>query len=207
MPSPTSAPRLTLWVATTNRGKTREFKLLLSKRWRIHDLHALPKLPPIRETGATFLANAKIKALAVSRRLPGKLILSDDSGLVVPALGGRPGVRSARFSGPKATNESNRAKLLKLMTRLRGSLRRAYFQAVLVLARDGRVIGSTSGRVWGRITAIEQGMGGFGYDPIFQPRGFSKTFGELNSSIKNRISHRARACRMIQPLMSRAERS
>ena len=74
-------------MATTNRGKTREFKLLLSKRWRIRDLHALPKLPPIRETGATFLANAKIKALAVSRRLPGKLILSDDSGLVVPALG------------------------------------------------------------------------------------------------------------------------
>ena len=204
MPSPTSALQRTLWVATTNRGKTREFKQLLAKRWIIRNLHAFRRLPEIRETGKTFLANAKIKALAMSGRLPEKLILADDSGLVVPALGGRPGVRSARFSGPKATNEKNRFKLLKLMRLKQGSARKAYFQAVLVLARNGRVIGSKNGRIWGRITTEERGIGGFGYDPIFQPRGYSKTFGELPSTIKKRISHRAQACHKIQHLLSMA---
>jgi XTP/dITP diphosphohydrolase len=156
----------------------------------------------IRETGRTFLCNAKIKAMAVSRALPERLILADDSGLVVPALGGKPGVRSARFSGPRATNESNRTKLLKMMKKTAKNQRKAYFQATLVLARSGRVLGLKTGRVWGRITESDLGSGGFGYDPIFQPVGYSKTFGQLSERTKDRISHRAKASRGIRKLLS-----
>ena len=203
MPSPTPAVRPVLWIATTNRGKTREFKLLLGSRWRVKDLHSFPQLPEIRETGKTFLANASLKALALSRALPGKLILADDSGIVVPALGGRPGVRSARFSGPKATPEKNRTKLLRLMRRVSGLGRKAYFQAALVLAIDGRILGAKYGRIWGKITSVERGVGGFGYDPIFQPRGFTQTFGELPAVTKKRISHRSVAVRAMRTLLSR----
>jgi len=203
MPSPTPAVRPVLWIATTNRGKTREFKLLLGSRWRVKDLHSFPQLPEIRETGKTFLANASLKALALSRALPGKLILADDSGIVVPALGGRPGVRSARFSGPKATPEKNRTKLLRLMRPVSGLGRKAYFQAALVLAIDGRILGAKYGRIWGKITSVERGVGGFGYDPIFQPRGFTQTFGELPAVTKKRISHRSVAVRAIKSLLSR----
>ena len=203
MPSPTPAVRPILWIATTNRGKTREFKLLLGRRWRVKDLHSFPQLPEIRETGKTFLANASLKALALSRALPGKLILADDSGLVVPALGGRPGVRSARFSGPKSTPEKNRMKLLRLMRRVTGLGRNAYFQAALVLALDGNIVGTKYGRIWGKIALVERGAGGFGYDPIFQPRGLNKTFGELSAVVKKRISHRGVAVRAMGSLLSR----
>jgi len=169
----------------------------------VKDLHSFPQLPEIRETGKTFLANASLKALALSRALPGKLILADDSGIVVPALGGRPGVRSARFSGPKATPEKNRTKLLRLMRRVSGLGRKAYFQAVLVLAIDGRILGAKYGRIWGKITSVERGVGGFGYDPIFQPRGFTQTFGELPAVTKKQISHRSVAVRAMRTLLSR----
>jgi len=169
----------------------------------VKDLHSFPQLPKIRETGKTFLANASLKALALSRALPGKLILADDSGLVVPALGGRPGVRSARFSGPEATPEKNRRKLLRLMRPVSGLGRKAYFQAALVLAIDGRILGAKYGRIWGKITSVERGVGGFGYDPIFQPRGFTQTFGELPAVTKKRISHRSVAVRAIKSLLSR----
>ncbi|NDH85680.1 non-canonical purine NTP pyrophosphatase [bacterium] len=186
MPSRTSPRRRILWIATSNPGKTREFRALLGAHFVVRDLHSFPSLPEIHETGRTFEANAKIKALALSRALPGKLILADDSGLVVPALGGRPGVRPARFSGSKATNESNRIK----------------FQATLVLAKDGVVCGVRHGRVWGRITHREYGSGGFGYDPIFIPKGFTRTFGQLSPRTKARISHRAQAARGVLRLLS-----
>ena len=203
MPSPTSTARPTLWIATKNRGKTREFKLLLAKWALIRDLYSYPKLPEIKETGDTFFANAKIKAVTLSQELCGRLILADDSGLIVPALGGHPGVRSARYAGPQSTPEKNRRKLLKKMVGLSGTGRKAYFQATLVLARNGRILGTKSARIWGLITKAERGSGGFGYDPIFQPRGFRKTFGELPASLKKRISHRARAARAIRTLLSR----
>jgi len=203
MPSRTSLQRPVLWIATRNRGKTREFQSLLGNRWKVCDLHALPRMKEIRETGKTFLSNAKIKAMAVSRALPERLVLADDSGLVVPVLGGKPGVRSARFSGPRATNESNRTKLLKMMEKTPKSQRKAYFQATLVLARSGRILGVQTGRVWGRITESELGSGGFGYDPIFQPLGYSKTFGQLPERTKDKISHRAKAAKGIRKLLSR----
>ena len=202
MPSRIPPHRPVLWVATANPGKTREFKRLFGAQFLVRDLHSFKNLPVIRETGRTFEANAKIKALALSRILPGQLILADDSGLVVPALGGRPGVRSARFSGPNATNESNRIKLLQVMKKLKNADRKAYFEATLVLARDGVVFGVERGRVWGRITHREYGSGGFGYDPIFIPKSFARTFGQLSPRTKARISHRAQAVRRIMRLMS-----
>ena len=202
MPSRIPPHRPVLWVATANPGKTREFKRLFGAQFLVRDLHSFKNLPVIRETGRTFEANAKIKALALSRILPDQLILADDSGLVVPALGGRPGVRSARFSGPNATNESNRIKLLQVMKKLKNADRKAYFEATLVLARDGVVFGVERGRVWGRITHREYGSGGFGYDPIFIPKSFARTFGQLSPRTKARISHRAQAVRRIMRLMS-----
>jgi XTP/dITP diphosphohydrolase len=169
----------------------------------VRDLHSFKNLPVIHETGRTFEANAKIKALALSRILPDQLILADDSGLVVPALGGRPGVRSARFSGPNATNESNRIKLLRVMKKLKNAARKAYFEATLVLAKNGEVFGVKRGRVWGRITHRDYGSGGFGYDPIFIPKSFARTLGQLSPRTKGRISHRAQAVRGLMILLSK----
>ena len=202
MPSRTPPHRPVLWIATANPGKTREFKELFGARFLVRDLHSFKNLPVIHETGRTFEANAKIKALALSRILPDQLILADDSGLVVPALGGRPGVRSARFSGPNATNESNRIKLLRVMKKLKNAARKAYFEATLVLAKNGEVFGVKRGRVWGRITHRDYGSGGFGYDPIFIPKSFARTFGQLSPRTKGRISHRAQAVRGLMRLLS-----
>jgi len=203
MPSRTPAQKPVLWIATRNRGKTREFSQLLRGVCRVRDLHGLPYFPEIRESGKTLAANARIKACALSRALANRPILADDSGLVVPSLGGRPGVYSARFSGPQATDHSNRTKLLRLLRAKSGVLRTAYFEACLVIAQNGAVLSSVSGRVWGRITHVESGSRGFGYDSIFQPKGFSRTFGELPAATKHRISHRARAVAKISPTISR----
>jgi XTP/dITP diphosphohydrolase len=203
MPSRTPARKPLLWIATRNRGKTREFAQLLRGVCRVRDLHGLPHFPEIRETGRTFAANAKIKALALSQRFPSHPILADDSGLVVPSLGGRPGVLSARFSGPRATDQTNRAKLLRLLKPTSGVGRKAYFEACLVVAFNGAVLASVFGRVWGRITHAEKGSGGFGYDSIFQPKGFAKTFGQLPAATKHRISHRARAVERLRSRLSK----
>ena len=203
MPSRTPARKPVLWVATRNRGKTREFSQLLRGVCRVRDLHGLPHVPAIRETGKSFVANARIKACTLSRVLPNHPILADDSGLVVPSLGGRPGVYSARFSGPRATDQANRTKLLTLLKAKTGFARRAYFEACLVLAENGTVLGAVSGRVWGRISHVEAGSKGFGYDPIFQPKGFAKSFGQLPASTKHRISHRARAVERLRNRLSK----
>ena len=152
-----SRPRPVLWIATRNRGKTHEFSQLLGGICQVRDLHGLTRFPEIRETGKTFAANARIKAQALSRVLPGRPILADDSGLVVPALGGRLGVYSARFAGPQATDQANRTKLLRILEPKSGDLRRAYFEASLVISQDGAVLASVSGRVWGRITTQQMG--------------------------------------------------
>ena len=203
MPSRTPGQNPLLWIATRNRGKTREFSQLLRSVCRVRDLHGLPRFPEIRETGKTFAANARLKACALSRALPNHPILADDSGLVVPALGGRPGVRSARFAGSRATDQSNRTKLLRLLKAKTGRHRKAYFETCLVIAENGAVLGSVSGRVWGRITQAESGSGGFGYDSIFQPKGYANTFGRLPAGTKNRISHRARAIAKLRQRLSR----
>ncbi len=170
---------------------------MLGPEWQVDNLRAHPGLPVPEETGETFEENAIIKALAASQALPGVLVLADDSGLEVDALGGQPGVRSARYAGPEATDAENRALLLQTLRPLAGGQAQARFPArfrcCLALARDGHVLCTHAGVVEGHIQMTEEGQGGFGYDPLFIPEGHDATFGLLPAEIKNRRSHRARA--------------
>lgn len=178
-----------LLIATKNAHKTSEIRAILGDGWDVEDLTGHPEIPAPEETGTTFLENASIKAMAASQIFPA-YVLADDSGLEVDALGGAPGVESARYSGPNATDATNRARLLD---QLAGAESRAWFRCVMAVAQHGKVLETFDGSVEGRIVSKERGTGGFGYDPLFIPEGFAGTFGELPSEIKNGLSHRARA--------------
>jgi XTP/dITP diphosphohydrolase len=182
----------TLLVATRNSHKTREIGQMLGSDWTVRDLTSLSDAPNVEEIGATFAENAALKALAISRLFPG-LVLADDSGLAVDALGGDPGVRSARFAGEDATDAQNRWKLIDLLKTLPAREFPARFRCEMVLANQGKVLGSFSGTVEGIVVPAERGHHGFGYDSMFIPAGHSQTFAELSSDIKNSLSHRARA--------------
>ena len=184
---------LRLHLATRNAHKTREFVALLGAEFALTDLSAHLQIAEVIETGATFAENARLKAVAVSRELPG-LVLADDSGLEIDSLGGAPGVFSARYAGAEASDEANRQKLLvELAKRGPDAARMARFHCALALARDGRVLAICEGSVVGEIVRQARGSGGFGYDPLFQPNEFSETFAELPAATKNSISHRGRA--------------
>lgn len=179
-----------LLIATGNRHKTKEISALLEGKFRVEDLTAHPGYPAIEESGSTFLENARLKAEGISRLHPG-LVMADDSGLEVDALGGAPGVRSARFAGETATDEENLALLLQ---RLRGcQSRSARFRCVIVLAREGKCLAHFEGACEGRIGESPLGRAGFGYDPVFIPQGKGETFGELPAEVKNGLSHRGLA--------------
>jgi len=181
-----------LLIATRNRHKTGELAALLGPAFTVEDLSAHPDLPETEETGDTFAENAALKALAASRHVQ-KLVLADDSGLEVDALDGAPGVRSARFAGPKAGDRDN---LRLLLERMRGRApRSARFRCVIALAREGRLIGSFEGVCEGKIIDEPRGKDGFGYDPVFIPEGYGQTFAELPGEIKNALSHRGKALR------------
>ncbi len=182
-----------LLLATTNRGKIRELKKLLrGLPLKIESLEQYPEYGKYRETGKTFEENSRGKCLYYSRRYPG-LVLAEDSGLEVEALQGQPGVRSARFSGPGATDEKNIQKLLKLLSGVPPSRRRARFVCVAALGQQGRVIKTFKGQVRGVILCQPDGRRGFGYDPVFYYPPLKKTFARLTSEEKNRVSHRGRA--------------
>lgn len=183
-----------LLVATKNAHKTAEIRAMLGPAWEITDLNAHPEVPAPEETGATFAENAAIKAVAASRVFPG-LVLSDDSGLEVDALGGAPGILSARYAGPGATDADNRARLLRELAAVRapGQPCAARFRCVMALAEDGRVLATFAGAVEGAIIEEERGDGGFGYDALFVPEGHRETFAQLSGEVKNGLSHRARA--------------
>lgn len=171
---------------------------MLGPDWEVENLRAYPQLPIPEENGDTFEANAVIKALAASSALPGRLVLADDSGLEVDALGGQPGVRSARYAGPEATDADNRALLVRTLAPLAGPGKDgacfpARFRCCLALALDGRVLCTQAGSVEGGVQTTEEGKGGFGYDPLFVPLGFDSTFGVLPAEVKNQLSHRARS--------------
>jgi XTP/dITP diphosphohydrolase len=185
-----------LIVATRNSDKTREIQHILGPEFRVGDLEAHPEVSEIRETGTSFEENAKLKALAASRQLAA-LVFADDSGLEVDALGGAPGIYSARYAGANATERSKIEKLLGELARVRAAddQRRARFRCVVALARNGSFLGTFEGVVEGRIADQMRGDVGFGYDPIFIPEGFEQTFGELAPEVKNTISHRAKAMR------------
>lgn len=183
-----------LLVATGNRHKTQEIQAILGSNYEVTDLSLYPELPTVEETGTTFLANATLKAVEISQQIPG-LVLSDDSGLEVDALGGAPGVYSSRYSGDDGNDAANNAKLL---TELNDTEHRsARFRCVIVIAEAGEVLAHFDGAVEGTILRQQEGQGGFGYDPLFVPNGFEKSFAELGNEIKNGLSHRARSMEKV----------
>ena len=195
-----------LIVATRNLHKTREIQRILGADFAVSDLSAYPETPETGESGKTFQENAVLKATAASRQLRG-LVVADDSGLEVDALGGAPGIYSARYAGQKATDKQNIDKLLEELARIETAKRSARFRCVIALAREGKLLGAFEGVVEGMIVDSPRGTGGFGYDPIFVPNEFSETFAELTSETKNKISHRAQAAAALVRHFNTAPRS
>lgn len=189
-------------MATRNAHKTEEIQRILGPQFKVNDLAAHPGIAHIAETGRTFQENAILKALAVSRKLPG-LVIADDSGLEVDALGGAPGIHSARYAGSNATDKEKIDKLLDALARVGATknARCALFRCVLALARKGEVLGVLDGIVEGEIADRPRGSHGFGYDPIFIPQGFGQTFGELGPAQKDQLSHRARALEKLRAFL------
>jgi XTP/dITP diphosphohydrolase len=192
-----------LLMATRNPHKTRELQQILGSDFTVRDLRAHSEISEIAETGTSFEENAKLKALAVSKKLPG-LVAADDSGLEVDALGGAPGIYSARYAGANATNKERIDKLLDELARIdaKKEQRSARFRCVLALARNGDVLGTFEGIVEGQIADRPRGSHGFGYDPIFVPNGFQQTFGQLRPAEKNQLSHRARALKKLRAFLN-----
>jgi XTP/dITP diphosphohydrolase len=184
-------------LATRNRGKLREFEPLLSGL----PVEVVPDLPEVPETGATFAENALLKARAAAR-LTGCWALGEDSGLVVDALGGEPGVRSARWSG--AGDEANNRKLLEALAHVPDERRTARYVASIALVDEyGTVRARAEGTCEGRIAREPRGAGGFGYDPLFIVEAHGRTMAELPLELKNEISHRGRAVAALRAQLAR----
>jgi XTP/dITP diphosphohydrolase len=184
-------------LATANLGKAREIAAVLHESGLDIELVPRPDVPEVEENATTFEDNARLKAVALCEAT-GLAAIADDSGLEVDALGGAPGVRSARFAGEGATDELNRARLLELLRDVAPPGRTARF-ACVALARfpDGREV-AAFGDVEGTITPEPRGREGFGYDPVFVPdEGDGRTFAEMEAGEKNSLSHRGRAFRTL----------
>ena len=180
-------------LATGNAGKARELGALLGDAVTVE---TVPDGFSPHETGATFFQNALIKAHAARAVVPdAQLVLADDSGLAVTALGGRPGVHSARYAGPDATDADNCARLLADLDGVAD--RRAAFVCVLVALAEDESMTVACGTCSGRIADTPRGAGGFGYDPLFVPDGRTQAMAELTAAEKNAISHRGRAARQL----------
>ena len=191
-----------LLLATRNPHKTREFRELLGRGFNVKDLSLFPEIALPEETGRTFAENATLKAVAASQDRQ-SLVIADDSGLEVDALGRAPGIYSARYAGENAIDREKIDKLLEELTRV-GAIqgaRRARFRCVLALGCGGEILGTFEGTVEGQISERPHGSRGFGYDPIFIPDGFDQTFGELAPAKKNQLSHRARALEKLRAFL------
>jgi len=181
---------LRLYCATTNPGKLRECRLAVADSRGVEALPGFASVTPCEETGVTFEENAVQKALYYSKHCDGHLFV-DDSGLEVDALGGAPGVYSARYAGPDATDEANNRLLLD---RMRGIPERtARFVCVVALAKSGQLVRTFRGEVEGLLAEEPRGLNGFGYDPLFYYPPFGGTFGEAPLERKMEVSHRSRA--------------
>ena len=190
-----------LLVASSNPGKLREYRALASQdaSTLAVELDLLPnfsQLPAFDESAPTFAENAAGKALHYSRYTE-EAVLADDSGLAVDALGGAPGVHSARYAGANASDAQRVVKLLRELRICGASDRRARFVCILALARRGHVWGVFSDAVEGEITDFPRGAGGFGYDPVFFIPALGKTFAEIPGESKNLYSHRGKAFRKL----------
>ena len=193
-----------LVLGTRNAKKRRELELLLSPyNILLKSLADLPDSIEVEETGTTFEENATLKAVEQAKHL-GQWVLGEDSGLSVEALGGAPGVYSARFSGPDATDEKNNALLLEKLQGVPLEKRTAWYTCHMTLSDpDGKVHIQSQRRCYGRILPEQHGSGGFGYDPMFEIPEYHQTFGQLGDSVKSVLSHRARANRDFVPQLLR----
>lgn len=192
-----------LIVATRNRHKLKEIKTLLKGLpIKVISLNNFKDVPEIKEDGKTLKANAKKKAAQVSRFLK-RLVVADDSGLEIEALGNRPGVYSARFSGKAATYASNNEKVLRLLKNAPLAKRKAVFRCVIAIADRGKIVGVVEGICKGRIGFKSVGKTGFGYDPLFIPYGYKKTFAQMGPKKKNKISHRSKALIQARDIIKR----
>lgn len=182
-----------LLLGTRNVGKVREIETILGNiPWRLRSLREFEDIDVAAETADTYAENATMKAQFYARET-GLCALADDSGLEVEALGGAPGVFSARYAGVNASDADRRKLLLSELARVPAELRTARFVCVVAIASpEGTLLNVSEGACHGLITFAPRGAGGFGYDPLFVPDEFEQTFAELADSIKNRISHRAR---------------
>ncbi len=205
-------PHIKLFLASSNPGKLAEYRALveenahgpndaLAPRVEIDLFPGFDSLPSFEENAPTFPENATGKALHYSR-LTADVVFADDSGLVVPALGGAPGVHSARYAGPGATNAERIGKLLGELRGKTASDRAAYFACAIAVAQNGRPTAIVTARVDGEILETPRGGGGFGYDPVFYFPALKKTFAELLPEEKNRISHRGKAFRKLLMVLS-----
>jgi XTP/dITP diphosphohydrolase len=192
----------TICIATRNANKVQELTPVLAPFWTVKSSADYPEMAEhedIEETGDTFLANATIKAVATSQVVE-DYVLADDSGLECDALDGAPGVFSARYGGIPSSAERNNAKLLQELQRVAATTpqqRSARFRCVLVLARAGELISSFEGACEGTIALGPKGGNGFGYDPLFIPQGYARTFGQLTEKTKMSLSHRALALKQF----------
>ena len=186
-----------LLLASGNPGKLNEYEILAAgRRIELQLLPGFAALAEFAEDAPTFAENAAGKALYYSEHAD-DLVFADDSGLVVPALDGAPGVLSARYAGPGASSEQRNTKLLDAMYGKSGAERAAYFVCVIALALRGRCLAVVSGKVDGEILEHPRGTGGFGYDPVFHLQELGKSFAELNAEEKNQRSHRGKAFRRL----------
>lgn len=194
-----------LILASGNPGKLREYEVLATGHALAFQLLpgfvAIPEFP---ENAPTFAENATGKALYYSKHADG-MVFADDSGLVVPALDGAPGVLSARYAGPGASSEQRNEKLLAALCGKTGPERSAFFVCVIALALRGHCLAVVSGKVGGEILEAPRGAGGFGYDPVFYFSELGKSFAELNAEEKNQHSHRGNAFRRLMAILEPAQ--
>lgn len=191
-----------IFLASSNLGKLREYQVLAGESpIEIALLPNFHEIPPFEETAPTFAENSAGKALHYSRFASG-ILLADDSGLVVPSLNGAPGVYSARYAGPNATDEDRFLKLLREMQDKIGRERAARFVCVSSLAQNGRALAVVSDFAEGTITHEPRGADGFGYDPVFFFEQLGRTYAEISREEKNEYSHRGRAFRKIIAFLS-----
>jgi XTP/dITP diphosphohydrolase len=193
-----------LVVGTRNPKKREEILEILGDLGvELGDLTSFPGAPEVVEDGETFLDNARKKAEQLSRQL-GQWVLGEDSGLVVPALNGRPGVYSARYAGKQGDDAANNARLLAELAPLPDDRRAAYYVCTAAIADpNGAVQATAEGRCHGVILREPRGSGGFGYDPLFLIPELHRTFGELSPRVKHALSHRARALEHLRPALRR----
>lgn len=200
--SASSKEKPQLLLGTGNRKKLEELKALLQGiPFELVSLQDFPHAVEVVEDGTTFEENAVKKATELAKQT-GILTLAEDSGLMVEALEGAPGVYSARFAGPVKDDVQNCQKVLRLMEKLPDSCRGATFKSVVAIASPERLIGVAEGEVRGAIAHEMRGSGGFGYDPIFiyGPYG-GKTFGEVSAAMKHKVSHRAQAVHKVKKIL------